>query len=77
MLSRASWNALWRDGRFDNDEGWCGVAGIDSSVTVVSFVMRGGSSRVERRQKRSEERAAGFRVRRRGHVADTFDFAAE
>ena len=56
---------------------WPGVAGGNSSVTVVFFVMRGVSSRVERRQKRSEERAAGFRVRRRGHVADTFDFAAE
>ena len=60
MLSRASWNALWRDGRFDNDEGWCGVAGIDSSVTVVSFVLRGISVREERRQRRSKERAAAF-----------------
>ena len=48
---------------------WPGVACGDSSVTVISFVLRGGSSRRERRQKRSEERAAAFRARRRSDLA--------
>ena len=48
---------------------WSGVAGGNSSVTVLSFVMRGVSPRVERRQKRCEERAAAFRARRRKAIA--------
>ena len=43
---------------------WPAVAVGDSSVTVVSFILRGVSSRRDRSQKRSEERAAAYRARR-------------
>ena len=46
---------------------WSAVARGETSV--VSFVLRGASSRRERRRKRSEARAAAFRARRRDKLA--------
>ena len=48
---------------------WPAAAGSAAPVTVVSFVLRGVPSRRERRQKRSEARAAAFRARRSGELA--------
>ena len=48
---------------------WPAIARGETSVTLVSFVLRGASSRRKRRQKRSEARAAAFRARRSGELA--------
>ena len=48
---------------------WPAFAAGDSSVTVVSFILRGVSSRRDRRQKRGEERAAAYRARRQRELS--------
>ena len=48
---------------------WPSSTGRGTSTTVVSFILRDSSNRRERRQRRSEARAAAFRARRRFGVA--------
>ena len=48
---------------------WPASAGRGASTTVVSFNLHDSSNRRERRQRRSEARAAAFRARRRFGVA--------
>ena len=48
---------------------WPASTGRGASTTAVSFILRDFSNRRERRQRRSEARAAAFRARRRFGVA--------
>ena len=65
MLTRVFWDAVWRADVSTVTKVWPAIARGETSVTLVSFVLRGASSRRKRRQKRSEARAAAFRARRR------------